>query len=281
MKLSVVILNHNTKDLLETCLRYAYGQDSKNSFEVIVSDNDSIDQSVEMVKKKFPKTKILQGENISFSNGNNRVKDKVNGKYILFINTDTFLKDKKTFEKIISFFEKDKKSGALTCKLVLENGRLDKDCRRRFPTPQISFSRLILGNGKKYWYEEIDENQTHEVESIQGAFFLTKKSILDKVGWFDENYKFDGEDIDLCFQIKKMGYKIFYYPKVTALHLKKATRKIVSKKKSVERKTEGVNSMEYFYKKNMWDKYPIVVNYFVIFGINLLKLFRFMKATVK
>ena len=162
---------------------------------------------------------------------------------------------------------------------------MDKDARRRFATPWISFKRLFLRNGKAYWYGDISPDITHEVEAIQGAYFLTRKSILDMVNWFDENFIYDGEDLDLSFQIKKAGYRIIYYPVVSITHLKGATkgkiknvRHIIDPRLKLQRKMEGVNSMEYFYRKNLWANYPLVLNYIVILGIKVLKLKRFLQA---
>ena len=164
---------------------------------------------------------------------------------------------------------------------------MDKDARRRFPTPWISFQHLILGLGKEYWYEDVPENTIQEVEAIQGAFFLTWKKILDKVGWFDENYFFDGEDIDLCYQIHKSGYKLVYYPEVIVTHIKGVTKGKVAKWKhkttTAERRKvrlAGVVSMERFFRKNLWNNYPLLFDYFVVFGINVFKLIRYVRVVL-
>lgn len=275
-KLSIIILNYNTKELLEDCLNSIKKCENEVSLEVIISDNASEDGSVEMVKDKFPWVKLVEGPNISYSNGNNRAKKIVSGEYVLFLNSDTLI-NKNVFSKTVKYLDENKNVGALSCKLILENGKVDKDARRRFPTPWISFNRLFLRNGKKYWYEEIDEDKTHEVDAIQGAFFLVRKEILDKVNWLDENYIFDGEDLDLSFQIKKAGYKIIYYPEVSITHIKKASKNSFS---GIQRKIQGINSMEYFYRKNLWNNYPLLFNYFVLLGIKLLKLIRYLNIKI-
>lgn len=275
-KLSIIILNYNTRDLLKNCLESIKANTQKLAYEVVVSDNSSIDGSSEMVRAKFPWVRLITGENISFSNGNNRAKDIVKGEFVLLLNSDTLV-HKNTLEKTVDYIEKHNEVGALTCKLVLASGESDKDARRRFPTPWISFNRLFLGNGNKYWYEDISSNETHEIDAIEGAFFLTRKKILDKVGWLDEKFIFDGEDLDLSFQIKKAGYRVIYYPEVSITHLKKASR-VKLTDTQIKRRMEGVNSMEYFYKKNLWNNYPFFINYLVLTGIKLLKIIRFVEA---
>jgi len=285
-ELSIIILNYNTKELLEDCLNSVKKHMDEVPLEVIVSDNSSTDGSPEMVKTKFPWVKYTEGPNEGFSKGNNRAKPLVEGRIVLFLNPDTIV-HKDVLAKTVEYLKTHPKVGAVTCKLVLPSGKMDKDVRRRFPTPKIAFEHLVLGINKNYWYENIPESTTHEVEAIQGAFFLSWKSILDKVGWYDDKYFFDGEDIDLCFQIHKAGYKLVYYPEVTVTHLKGVTKGKVSKwkyKVSPEQRKKlrlaGVASMERFFRKNLWGRYPKIFSYFVVFGIKAFKIIRYIKVAV-
>lgn len=284
--LSVIILNYNTKELLEDCLISIKANMSEVPMEVIVSDNASTDGGPEMVKKKFPWVKLIEGANEGYSAGNNRARPFVHGQMVLFLNPDTVVY-KDVFARTVDYLKNHLDVGALTCKLVLPDGSLDRDVRRRFPTPRISFNRLILGKTREYYYEDIPDTEIHDVEAIQGAFFLTWKKILDKVGWFDEGYFFDGEDVDLCYQIHKLGYKLVYYPDVYITHLKGVTKGKVEKWKykvtPAQRKRlrlAGVSSMERFFKKNLWKKYPIWFDYFVLFGINVFKVIRYVRVVL-
>lgn len=292
-ELSIIILNYNTRDLLRNCLKSLEKVKDEVRFEVIVSDNGSTDGSGKMLKEDFSWVKLVENrENLGFAAGNNRARDFCEGAYVLFLNTDTIVK-KNTLKKSIDYIKKDKKIGALTCKIVLPTGGLDKDARRSFPTPWVSLTHLILRLDKlfpksplfaKYWYGYIDEDKVHEVDAIQGAFFLTQKKILNELGWFDEDYFLDGEDIDLCWKIKEAGWKIIYYPKVSVTHLKgatkgknKRTKKKVDFKERLKFRMAGVNSMEIFYKKRLWAKYPLLLNLLVLLGIKLLKVLRVIR----
>lgn len=285
-ELSVIILNYNTKELLEDCLKSVKDHMDEVNMEVIVSDNSSTDGSPDMVRKKFPWVKLIEGPNEGFSKGNNRARPLVKGDMVLFLNPDTIVHDN-VFAWTVRYLKEHPDVGAVTCKLVLANGKMDKDIRRRFPTPWIAFQHLVLGMNKAYWYEDMPEDATHTVEAIQGAFFLTWKKILDKVGWFDPEYFFDGEDVDLCYQIHKAGYKLVYYPDTYVTHLKGVTKGKVAKWKykvtPQQRKKlrmAGVASMERFFRKNLWDKYPIWFNYFVLLGINLFKVVRYIRVAL-
>lgn len=295
-ELSIIILNYNTKELLDDCLQSLKKRRGEVAFEVIVSDNASDDGSSDMVRKKHGWVKLIEGANEGFSKGNNRARPYVKGKLILFLNPDTIVK-KDTLKKTVAYLKEHKDVGALTCKLVLPDGTLDKDTRRSFPTPWVSFTHLVLRLDKffpksplfgKYWYGYIPDTTTHEVDAIQGAYFLSWKKILDKVDWFDEEYFFDGEDIDLCWQINSKGYKLVYYPEVEIIHLKGVTKGKVKKwkhkvslKQRMKLRLAGMNSMERFYRKNLWDNYPFVFNWFVILGIRSFKLLRRISILLK
>lgn len=293
LNLSIIILNYNTKDLLKDCLISLKKVKKEASFEVIVADNGSIDGSCEMLKKDFDWVKLVENNaNLGFAAGNNKAKKYCKGKNILFLNTDTIV-HKGTLKKCLEYLDKNKKVGALTCKLDMLDGEVDKDARRSFPTPWVSLTHLVLKLDRifpksklfaKYWYGYIPENTTHEVDAIQGAFFLVRKKILDKVGWFDEDYFLDGEDVDLCWKIGKAGWKLIYYPEVSIIHLKgvtkgknKEAKKKVPLAEKIKFRASGVTSMEIFYRKRLWSKYPLPLNLLVIAGIKCLRILRIIK----
>jgi len=292
-ELTIIILNYNTKELLADCLKSIKKYEKEIPLEVIVSDNASQDGSAQMVRDNFPWVKVMEGENVGFSKGNNRAKKVTNGKMVLFLNPDTVV-NKGVLKETTDYLKKHNDVGALSCKLVLPSGEIDKDARRSFPTPWVSFTHLVLKLDRifpksklfaKYWYGYLPDNKTHEVDAIQGAFFLTWKEILDKVGWFDEDYFFNAEDIDLCWKIKEENYKIIYYPNVFIYHVKGASkgkskkwRHKVPFKHRVKMRLIEATSMEIFYRKRLWDKYPIWFNWIVILGIRILKGIKFLSV---
>ena len=285
-ELSIIILNYNTQELLANCLNSIKKYENEISLEVIVSDNASSDGSADMVKKDFSWVKVLEGENSGFSKGNNRARPDVHGSMVLFLNPDTLI-HKDVFTKTTAYLKEHKDVGALTCKLILPDGSLDKDTRRRFPTPWISFNRLIFRNGYKYWYQDVPDNIIQEVDAIQGAFFLTWKKHLDKVGWFDEDYFFQGEDIDLSWKINNLGLKNIYYPEVSVTHLKGAStgkskhwKARISLKHKIKIKLATVDAMELFFRKRLFNNYPLFFSWFVIFGIKIFKILRLIGVVI-
>ena len=288
-ELSVIILNYNTKDLLEKCLVSLARVKNEVNFEVIVSDNGSRDGSLEMLNRDFKWVKVIKNsKNLGFAKGNNQARNTVKGEYVLFLNSDTQILPG-TLAKSISYIDSRHRVGALTCKIVLPNGDLDKDTRRSFPIPWISFTHFsgldrLFPKSKflaRYWYGYINPNVIHEIDVLQGAFFLVRKNVLDEVGWFDEDYFLDGEDVDLCWKIRERGWKIIYFPGVSVLHLKKATKDNLGINERRKYITLGVKSMEIFYRKHLWKRYPYLVNLLVLFGIRLMGIIRSLKVAFR
>jgi O-antigen biosynthesis protein len=284
IKLSIIILNFNTTELTRNCLLSLDKVKKELNFEIIVVDNGSTDGSVEELRKNKKIILVENSENLGFAGGNNSARKIVKGEYVLFLNSDTEVYAN-TLKETVNYLETHKDVGALTCKTVLPSGKLDKDARRSFPTPWVAFTHFsgldkLFPKSKlfsRYWYGYRSSEEIQEIEALQGAFFLTRKKILDKIDWFSEDYFLDGEDIDLSWKIDKLGEKIIYYPNVSILHVKKASKK----KRSMRSVMAGMNSMEIFYKKHLWKNYPLILNLIVVGGIYVMKGLRFAKAVSK
>ena len=227
--ISVVIVNYNVKDLVDHCISSIYTANTHNhKIEIFFIDNNSIDGSVNLIRNKYPDINVIVNDkNIGFSKANNIALRRIQSEYVLILNPDTVLEEG-SFEKLINFCKINENVGAVTSKLILENGKLDFACKRSFPTLAVAVPRM-LGLSKlfptskifgKYNLTYLDVNKTYEVDSICGAFMFIPKKVLDVAGLFDEDYFMYGEDIDLCYRIKSKGFKIFYYPDVTTIHYK-------------------------------------------------------------
>ncbi|MCC6865873.1 MAG: glycosyltransferase [Ignavibacteria bacterium] len=256
--ISVIIVNYNVKELLEECIRSVLNSSVNLNVEIIVVDNNSFDGSIQYIKEKFPnenRLKIIESPiNLGFAKANNLGSKEANGEYLLILNPDTILQED-TLEKTLKFYKNSEKTGAVTCKLILPTGKLDLACRRSFPTPSVAVYRILglsklFPNSKtfgKYNLTYLDENDTYEVDAIVGAFMFIKKRIYDEVNGFDEDYFMYGEDLDLCFRIKKAGYKIYYYPQTSIIHYKGES----TKKSSISYVNNFYGAMQVFVKKNL------------------------------
>lgn len=228
MKLSVIIVSYNVRHFLEQCLFSVRAASVGIDTEIFVVDNSSVDGSIKMVKEKFPEAKCIANlDNAGFAKANNQAIRLSTGEYILLLNPDTIV-ETDTFVKIIAFMDSHANAGGLGVKMVDGTGKFLPESKRGLPTPAVAFykvfglSRLFPKSKifNKYHLGYLDQDKTHEVEILAGAFMLMRKSVLDKTGLLDEAFFMYGEDIDLSYRIIKSGYKNYYYPEARIIHYK-------------------------------------------------------------
>lgn len=286
MQLSVILVSYNSARVLKPCLEYLRQRLQSNfaahESEIIVVDNHSTDGSLPWLKKQKNLKLSLLKENIGFGRANNVGLQIARGKYVLFLNTDVYLQGKIDFVKLLNFLEKNAKAAGLTIKLLLPSGGIDPASHRGFPTPYnaltyfLGLERLTapipglnrLFGGYHLLYRGL--NTVHEIDSPTAAFFLLKKKIVDHLGGFDPDYFFYGEDLDLSYRIKSLGYSLWYYPDYWAIHLK-----YQSGKKSVDEQSRQLSqkyfyqTMLTFYEKHYNQLYPSWLSGLVRLGIKL------------
>ena len=228
MKLSVIIVNYNVSAFLEQALTSAVKAMRGVDGEIFVVDNHSVDNSVAMVKAKFPQVNLIENqENVGFAKANNQAIRISSGEYVLLLNPDTLVEED-TFEKCLRFMDETPDCGGLGVKMVDGQGRFLPESKRGIPYPKSSFYKLfglskLFPKSQKfgaYHATYIGEDETHEVEVLSGAFMMMRKSVLDQVGLLDEDYFMYGEDIDLSYRILKGGYKNYYFPQTRIIHYK-------------------------------------------------------------
>lgn len=275
--LTIAVLNFNSGDFLKKCLESVKTVRSEADIDVYAIDNNSTDESFNLDQGQFNDVKFIKNEaNLGFSRGYNKVLKNIKTEFILLLNPDCILK-KGVIKKILEDFENDSLVGAATCKIILPEGKVDLTAHRGFPTPLASMLYL-LGDDSLYHLTKENLNGLHEVDAIAGAFFMTKKTILEKVGFLDEKFFLYGEDLDLCFRIKKAGFKIVYDPDVEITHfkgissgLKKHSQKLSpADKKTKDRALNAFyESMIIFYDKHYKNKYPFFIKWLVYAGVYL------------
>lgn len=275
MDLSVVIVNYQTFELTKNTINSILEYDYPFSYEIFVVDNASGDDSLARLKDYFKdKVKFIASkENNGFAAGNNQALRQANGKYQLLLNSDTIVWEN-TLENIYDYMEKHEDVGACGCRVVLENGNLDKACKRSFPNVKNSFIRLfhIPTNSKddNYNLTSLPDDEVYEIDCLTGAFMFMRKDALDQIGFLDETFFMYGEDIDLCYRIKHGGWKIIYYGKSKITHLKGAS----SKKQKSKLIYEFYRAMYIYYKKHHAKESFFIVNWVVYLGIAILCLLK-------
>jgi len=270
-QLSVIIVNYNVKYFLEQCLRSVVNASKKYKVEIFVVDNNSIDESVELVKTKFPEVKLIENKtNLGFSKANNQAIREAKGKYILLLNPDTVVAED-TFEKVISFMDNHADAGGLGVKMLDGKGNFLPESKRGLPTPLVAFYK-IFGLSKlfpksktfgKYHLGFMDKDKTHEVDVLSGAFMLLRKETLDKIGFLDEDFFMYGEDIDLSYRVIKGGYKNYYFSDTSIIHYKGES----TKKSSVNYVFVFYNAMIIFANKHFSQSNAQLFSFFINLAI--------------
>jgi GT2 family glycosyltransferase len=253
--------------------------------EIIVVDNGSTDGTPEWLETVFrgrEKLFLVKNQNNGFAHGNNLGIRQAKGKYLLILNPDTRL-EKDTLKTMLEFMEANPQVGISTCKVLLPNGELDLACRRRFPNPWNSFKRLFLRNNTDYNFMDVDENKSIEIDSCMGAFMMARRELKviklssyqggtsgnqnpqpsTPTPFFDESFFMYGEDLDLCWRVKEVGYKVWYHPATFITHFKGST----SRKTPFKALKWFHEAMWIFYKKHYATKYPFFLNWLVWLGI--------------
>jgi len=258
MKLSVIIVNYNVRYFLEQCLTSVLRATANIDAEIFVVDNESKDDSVEMVKNKFPQVKVITNKkNVGFSKANNQAIAIAKGEYILLLNPDTVVEED-TFEKCIAFMDKHPEAGGLGVKMIDGNGVFLPESKRGLPTPSVSFYKIfglssLFPKSKvfsKYHLGYLNNNETNEIEILSGAFMWMRKSVLDQTGYLDESFFMYGEDIDLSYRILLAGFKNYYFPEAKIIHYKGES----TKKGSINYVFVFYNAMIIFSKKHFAKK---------------------------
>lgn len=234
-QISVIIVNYNVRYFLELCLHSVQRACAGFEAEVIVVDNNSSDDSCEMVRRDFPQVLLIPNkDNKGFSKANNQAVALAQGKYILFLNPDTVMPED-FFRKTIGYMEAQPEAGALGPRLIDGKGQFAPDSKKSFPTLSVAifktsglnklFPRSAYIN--KYYAVHIGEYETAPVEVLSGCCMLVRAALLPQIGGaFDEDYFMYCEDVDLSYRIQQAGYHNIYYPEATLIHYKgESTRK--------------------------------------------------------
>jgi len=239
MDVSIIIVNYNTQNLLRNCLNSIFEKTAGIKFEIIVVDNNSSDNSVNMLEEEFGRVKLVKSsENLGFGRGNNLGLEQAQGKYILFLNSDCELINN-AIKIMFDFMEKNQNCGACGGNLFDENKNYNMAAGNQgYLKDKIITSTLLKlifrkrYNEIRYFEENFDRTKIAEVGFIIGADLMIKKSVLDQIGSFDQRFFFYFEEVELQHRILKAGYKIFFIPQAEIYHFEgkssdNSTRKLI------------------------------------------------------
>ena len=308
LDLSIIIISYNTKELTLNTLKSIYQHTKNISFEIIIIDHNSKDNSVTALKKfgQDKKNFTLLGikENPGFGAGNNRGAKLARGEYLLFLNSDTLLRENSP-QKAVDFLKKHSQIGVYSCQLLNPDLTV-QPTGGYFPTlsrifawqffiddlPFIGrFIKSIHPHKPNFFFlnKFLDKNkienkkdnksfyhQPQRPDWVTGAFIMIPKKVFDQVGGFDEKIWMYAEEMELCYRIKKLGFKVAYETNSAIIHLGggsgTSTLAVVNE----------IKNIIYFFKKHKspW-QLPLVKLFFIIGSSARLLIFGVLKRNGK
>lgn len=280
MDLSIIIVNFRTYDLTKQTIVSVINTVKNIEYEILVVDNNSADGSLEKLCSDFKNESLVKfiknKHNDGFAVANNLAFGDAKGEYVLLLNSDVIVEED-TINQSLNYIKSNPKIGILGCKVILPDGSLDKACRRSFPTFEVSFYRMsglskLFPNSKRfnqYNLSYLDDDGVYFIDCVVGAFMLINSEVMRNCNGLDESYFMYGEDIDLCYKVKELGYEVCYYGKCKIIHYKGASGK------NKRLLYEFHKSMEIFYDKHYKKEDPLVINlitHLSIWGLYYVKL---------
>ncbi len=284
MKLSVIIVNYNVKYFLEQCLHSVVHAIDDLKLEVLVVDNASSDDSLDYLKPLFPSVQFIGSkENLGFGKANNLAAAQAKGEYVLFLNPDTIVPED-CFTSCINFFEQHPKAGALGVRMLDGSGKFLPESKRAFPSTSTAFFKAIGLSERfpksktinRYSLGYLDETKDHLVDVLAGAFMMVRRSVIQQIGGFDEQFFMYGEDIDLSYRIKQAGFENWYFAGSPIIHFKGESLK----KWSADHVKVFYEAMIVFVKRHYHGSGAGVLKLFLISGIRAKSVISLIKGSI-
>ncbi len=221
MDLSVIIVSWNTCQVLRECLESVQRQRSSASIDVWVVDNASKDGSAEMVRETFPAVHLIENsENVGFARANNAAVAASSGRYVLLLNSDTVVLSG-AFDALVDFLDAHPEAGAAGAHTLNPDGSLQVST---YPSPTLArelWFLLHLDRLRPYGAYDMAQwssDQPRAVDAVLGACLIVRQATLDQVGALDPAYFMYSEEIDLCYRIRRAGWRIYWVPQAKIVH---------------------------------------------------------------
>lgn len=227
LDVSICIVNWNTRELLTNCLHSIFADDQEVTFEIIVVDNASYDNSADMVGARFPQVHLIaNNENVGFARANNQAFLLAQGRYVLLLNSDTMVLPG-ALPQLVRYLDEHPRVGVVGPRLLNPDETFQRSCWRGFPSLHSAFvdafylwrlaphSRLVQSS------ELLDPpgDEPIEVDHVLGACMMLRREVINQVGGMDEGFFLFLEETEWCFRIKKAGWKICFLPTAKIIHI--------------------------------------------------------------
>lgn len=218
-EISIITINYNgfrdTCMLVESLRRHV-----SMNYELIIVDNGSIINEAEILKIRYPETICIRSEiNRGFSGGNNIGIQAAKGKYLLFLNNDTYITDN-TLHFLCEKLDSKPEIGGVSPKIKFASGPQHIQFAGYTPLSPISLRNSLIGFGLE---DRGQYDSSTPTPYLHGAAMMIKKEIIEQVGFMPEIYFLYYEELDWCTQINDKGYELWYEPRTTVFHRESST----------------------------------------------------------
>ena len=226
MKLSIIIVNYNASHFINQTIKSILNSKIDFNSEIIVVDNNSYDNSVELIEEEYPSINIIKNAtNFGFSKAINIGVKASSGKKILILNPDTIVEEN-AIQNMYNTLNSSEKISIVGAKIIDPDGNFQLSSRRAYPTFLTSFFQItglsyIFPKSKifgRYNYTYIPEDSTHYVDSVSGACMMFSRTHFDDLNGFDEDYFLFFEETDFCIRTKESGKKVIYDSSASTIH---------------------------------------------------------------
>ena len=217
-KLSVVIVAHNSSDVIRGCMSSLVGQDfDMTSCEILVVDNHSTDETIRVLQEEYPEFKLIpSGLNQGFAGAANRGAREGLGEFLLFLNPDT-IREKSILRTACGLLDADPAVGIVGSRLVSPNGNEQPSCWEA-PSWKNLLAEAFLPHHLAERMVTLCPNKSMSVPAVSGACLFTRRDVFERVGGWDERFFMYYEDLDYCRRVRTTGQKIYFNPEITIIH---------------------------------------------------------------
>lgn len=253
MELSIIVLNYNTVDLLKKCLQSIFFNEHQTPCEVLVVDNNSRDGSAKTVRREFPNVDLIANStNRGYARAVNQALKVSQGEYILILNADIRLLPG-AIDELKKFMDIHQEAGIVGAKLLNPDGTLQYSCRTFYALRTILYRRTILAKLfpqsriiREHLMTDWDHSDVREVDWVLGSCLMVRREAIRDVGMMDERYFLYFEDVDLCYRMKRGGWKVYYLPQARMIHhhRRDSARKGINR----ERLSHLISALRFYYK---------------------------------
>lgn len=220
-EVSAIVVTHNAAPWIERPLESL----RLTGAEVIVVDNASTDDTLAIVRERFPEARILEQENRGFGAGNNTGMRAAAGRYFLLLNPDAWLTEG-AFEDMVAFADEHPEAGVVGPRLLNPDGSLQRSVRG-YPTPwrlatEYFFLRKLAPHSEALnalFGAGFDHESVREADYLFGACLLVRREAVDSIGGFDEDFFLMSEEVDWCYRFRQAGWKVLFYPGAEVFHV--------------------------------------------------------------